>query len=309
MTSAQERKTSGPGDDPLARDLAALGHRTARDLPDLTTTARRARARSREGILMSTVEHITRHRWLATAAAAAAVAVLFLFIPFSYERTVGQELTLTVAGEFDAAGIRSLADGFRAATQTEAIRVVAGETTAFQARLLGRSPAEANAIARTFARELGEKGVPATFTVSPWIEKETGNVYAQAANRWREIRVATAGRSEADVEREVASELERMGFKNPEVTFQRTGEGTEFRFRAGGSGEEVQAHVERRIPGGSGEEPPLEVGLPDFSDLKGRPDAEIKAEIERTLRERGIEAEVMVENGKVEIRATKNVSH
>lgn len=254
---------------------------------------------------MSILKQIPEHRWLATAAAAAAVAVVLLFIPFSYERTVGQELTLTLEGAYAPADLRTLADAFRAATASDGIRVAAGETTALSAKLRGRSPAEATAIARAFTQSLAAKHVHATFAVRPWVEQESGTVYAQAANRWRDLRVATAGRSEAEVERDVAAELERMGFENPEVTFRRTGDGTEFQFRAGGDGEETR--VERRIQGAGGEEPPIEVGLPDFSDLKGRPDAEIKAEVERTLRERGIDAEVTVENGRIEIRAEKRV--
>jgi len=305
MNHGPDRSGKEPTADEIPRDLGALGTLTTRDLPDLTITARRARARSREGVRMSILKQIPEHRWLATAAAAAAVAVVLLFIPLSYERTVGQELTLTLEGAYAPADLRSLADAFRAATATDAIRVVAGETTALSARLRGRSQAEATAIARAFTQSLAAKEVRASFTVSPWLEMESGNVYAQAVSRWRELRVATAGRSETDVEREVAAELERMGFQNPEVSFRRTDDGTEFRFHAGGGGEEMQARVERRIQGG--EEPPLEVGLPDFSDLKGRPDAEIKAEVERTLRERGIDAEVQVENGRIEIRAEKRV--
>ena len=73
--------------------------------------------------------------------------------------------------------------------------------------------------------------------------------------------------------------------------------------RAAGKGEEVIAHVERRGEGG-GAEPPVHVALPDFSDLKGWPPEKMKAEIERRLRERGIEAEVIVaQDGKVEIKA------
>jgi len=310
MNHAPDRSDEEPRADEIARDLQALGASTTRELPDFTITARRVRARSREGVVMSIVKQVPAHRWLTTAAAAAAVAVVLLFVPFSYERTVGQEVTLTLEGAYAPADIRSLAGAFRAATASDAIQVAAGETTTLRARLRGRSPAEATAIARAFTQSLAAKDVRATFAVTPWAEPESGTVYAQAVNRWRDIRVATAGRSEAEVERDVAAELERMGFRNPEVTFRRSGDSTEFRFDAGGGeGEEMQAHVERRIQGGGGEEPPIEVGLPDFSDLEGRPDAEIKAEVERTLRERGIEAEVQVENGRIEIRAEKRVEH
>lgn len=303
-SDALERTASDRVADEMARDLAALGAVTTRDLPDLTITARRARARSREGVLMSIWKQIPAHRWLATAAAGAAAAVLLLFIPFSYERTVGQELTLTLEGAYAPADLRALADAFRAATATEAIRVVAGETTTLGAKLGGRSPAEATAIARAFTQSLAAKDVRATYAVAPWVETVSGTVYAQVANRWRDLRVATAGRSEAEVERDVAAELERLGLENPEVTFRRTGDGNELQFRAGGGGEETR--IERRVEGAGGEEPPIEVGLPDFSDLKGRPDAEIKAEVERTLRERGIEAAVTVENGRIEIRVEKS---
>ncbi len=293
----------------LAGDLDALRCVTARDLEDIQTTVRRARARahSREGFVMSTLEKFTHRPLWATAAVAVAIAIALLFIPVSYERTVGQEVSITLAGSGDGpARARSVADAVRAATGSPQIRLEIGSTTAVTARVPGCSHAEATVMGRALVKELGQKGIQASFTVEPWVEEVTSNVYAQVANHWREIRVETQGRSEDEIERDVTAQLEQMGFSNPEVTFDRTGEGSQLGIRAGGQDGRIEARIERRIEGG-GDEPAVDVPLLDCSDLAGLPDAEIKAAVEDRLRERGIEAEVSVENGRIEIQARREV--
>jgi hypothetical protein len=162
-------------------------------------------------------------------------------------------------------------------------------------------------MARAFSSQLDHKGIPATTAVSPWTEKVTGNVYAQVTNRWRDLRVETQGRSEAEIEQEIHAQLEQMGFLNREVTFRREGDRTRLGIRAGNPDNQLETKIERKIMGGGGQEPPIEVMLPDCTDLRGLPDDQVKAEVERRLRERGIEAEVRVEKGQVEIKAKKEV--
>jgi hypothetical protein len=302
---------SGRNDDPIALDMAALRAVTARDLPPLETTALRltARADSREGFVMTAVETIARRPWWATAAVATAIAVALLFIPFSYEQTVGQDVSVTIAGNesspIDPGALRPIADAFRTATGTGAIRLAAGETTTLSARLAGRSHSEATAIARAFTHELEAKGLTASFAVTPWREKVSGNVYAQASARWRQIRVETQGRSESDIEKDVTAQLQQMGFRDTQVTFHRSAGENKFEMEAKNGDEHVVAHIERK--GGHGTEQPVEVGLPNFSDLKGKSDAEIKAEIERELKARGIDATVIVKGGEVQVKAEKKV--
>jgi hypothetical protein len=152
-------------------------------------------------------------------------------------------------------------------------------------------------------------GLAASFAVRPWVEEVTGNVYAQVSDRWREIRVETQGRSEAEIEKDVQAQLEQWGFANPQVSYRRSGEGSRLDMRAAGDGEEVVAQIERRGDGKDGStEPPVEVALPDISDLKGWPPEKMKPEIERRLRERGIDAEVTVtQDGRVEIKAKREI--
>jgi hypothetical protein len=258
---------------------------------------------------MTTVDKIVRRPWWTTAAVASAIALALLFIPVSYERLAGQDVSVTIGGDAGsepaaAGALGPIADAFRAATGVDGIRVAAGGTTILSARLPGRSHAEANAIGRAFTKELEAKGLAATFAVTPWREQVIGNVYAQASARWREIRVETQGRSESDVQRDVAAQLQQLGFKDPQVTFRRDASQTELGFQANNGGEHVV--VQRRVQGADGKEPPVEVGLPDFSHLKGLPDDQIKAEIERELKARGIEnPTVIVKGGKVEVKAEK----
>jgi hypothetical protein len=313
---ARPRTPASQEEDPIAHDLDALRAVTARDLPSLETCARRiaARADSREGIFMTTVEKLARRPLRATAAIAAAIAVALLFIPIPYERTAGQDVSITIASDAGAnlaAGgdLRPIADAFRTATGAEQIRVLAGGTTTLTARLPDRSRSEATAIARTFTRELAAKGLPATFEVTPWREKVSGNVYAQASARWREIRVDTQGRSEGEIEKDVVAQLERMGFTTSEVTFKRQAGQNELRMHAEGQsgGEKIETHVVRK---GNGPEDAVAVPLPDPARLKGMTDEQIKAEIERELKAQGIEnAQVIVSGGKVEVKAEKKVGH
>jgi hypothetical protein len=309
------RTPSSQEGDPIAHDLDALRAVTARDLPSLATTARRieARADSREGIFMTTVEKLARRPLRATAAIAATIAIALLFIPIPYERTAGQDVSITIAGDVGAnlaaAGeLRPITDAFRTATGVEQIRVMARETTTLAARLPDRSRSEATAIARTFTRELAAKGLPATYEVSPWREKVSGNVYAQASARWREIRVETKGRSDGEIEKDVTAQLERMGFTSSEVTFKRDAGQNELRMHAEGQsgGEKIETHVVRK--GDGGREEAVSVALPDFFHLKGMSDEQIKAEIERELKARGIEnPTVIVKGGQVEVKAEKKV--
>jgi hypothetical protein len=310
------KREHDPVDDPtrtMQADLEALRRTTARDLPDLDTTARQwrlsspHRAASREGWFMNAINPIGRRPWRAAAFTAAAIAVALLFVPFSYERQLGQEVAITLAGDVPEADVRSLADALRGASGAREIQVDAGGGGAVTvtARFPGRSAAEASAVARAVERRVEAMGFAAAFQVRPWVEEVTGNVYAQVSDRWREVRVETQGRSEAEIEKDVQAQLERWGFANPQVTYRRSGDSSRLEMRAAGKGEEVIAHVERRGEGG-GAEPPVHVALPDFSDLKGWPPEKMKAEIERRLRERGVEAEVIVaEDGKVEIKAKR----
>jgi len=260
---------------------------------------------------MTTVDKLARRPLRATAAIAAAIAIALLFIPIPYERTAGQDVSVTITGDAAASlaatgELRPITDAFRTATGVEQIRVMAGESTTFSARLPDRSHSEATAIARAFAHELSAQGLAATFDVTPWREKVSGNVYAQASARWREIRVQTQGRSEAEIERDVAAQLQQLGFKNPEVTFKRSGTGNQFDMKAQNGDEHIVTHIQRK--GEKGAEEPVTVGLPDFSHLKGMTDEQIKAEIERELKARGIEnPTVIVQGGKVEVKAEKKV--
>jgi hypothetical protein len=119
--------------------------------------------------------------------------------------------------------------------------------------------------------------------------------------------VETQGRSEAEIEKEVQAQLEALGLLNPQVTFRREGDTTRLGIKAGDPDDKIEARLQREVTGGDGKEPPIEMALPDFSDLKGLPDDQIRAEVERRLRERGLEAEVQVREGQIQIRVHKEV--
>src|SRR5881409_66780 len=86
--------------DAIDHDLVALRSLSDRALPELESSlsaARRAAGEPRKGFAM-TLHFLRTRPALATALSVILVAVGLLVIPISYERTVGYDVTLTLAG-------------------------------------------------------------------------------------------------------------------------------------------------------------------------------------------------------------------
>src|SRR3989442_15025780 len=93
-------------------DLEALRRESARDLPSIESIVRTASSRPRtwEEHVMATFGVVTRRPWTSTALAGALAAIALLIVPFSYERTTGQTVSLTLSGDrLDPDHVRSIA--------------------------------------------------------------------------------------------------------------------------------------------------------------------------------------------------------
>jgi hypothetical protein len=294
----------------LAGDFKALKTESRRDVPSIQETARAIdRLRhAREGILMKTVRKIrTRPVWL-TAGAVAAIAVALLFVPISYQQTVGQTVTLSLPGDLSPETVEGIARTLGTTMEAERLEVMGGDRVVFEAQVPNRSHGEVRAMASAITETLEERGIAAEAEVSAWTERVSGTLYAYATMRATELKVQTAGRSNFEIEQDIRSQLQNAGFLNPEISFSRDGNESRLRIKADQiGGERSEAELRHDVRGGAAPgDGEMGILLLDTESLKGRSDAEIKAEVERMLAERGHPAaKVTVENGEIRVEATE----
>lgn len=296
----------------VAEDLGALARMSRLDAPTLAETARRIAAREAErGKTMGErLAGIGPPAW-GVAAAVAAIALVLLFVPVSFDRTIGHELQLRVEGtQLAGADADGLAEVLHKQLGDAPLAVRLGENAEVTGEFRGKSRAEVAAVASALVKELSAKGLTARYEVAPITEQVSSNVYAYAASQFRDLTVSTAGRSDFEVENEIRAQLQGMGFLNPDVRFTRGDDGSELRFEAeDAQGHKVGGEARHEMKGGSpGQEPDLNILMIDPAELKGKSEAEMKAIVERRLRERGVhDATVTVENGKVKVEATQHI--
>lgn len=299
----QDRRfEGGEPHDVMAGDFAALRDETTRDLPGFATTARALPAvRRMEGVL-STMQR----PWGIAALAAVAVAVALIFVPLPYTAQRGHEVALVLPAGTPAADVEEAARTLRAALDVRGgLAVEMGSAPRVRARVASGADVQPAVAAVTAA--LAGRGITVETQVSPWRERVSGNVYAMAACRFNDLRVVVDGRSAAEIEQDLRSQLEAAGLANPQVSVTRDGDQLGIHVQAEGQCEdgERQIRLEVQREGGGGED--FQMQMLDLESLAGLSDAEKKAEIERQMRERGIDATVTVEDGKVRVEARKEV--
>lgn len=244
---------------------------------------------------------------LATLLATVAVLAILFVIPISYERTAGHDVTLTLAGTgLDAAALGRIASELKGALAVPGVRVrQANDTVTMEASSAERSRRTVEATAEAFAATLNSKGIATETRVVPRTEHVSSNVYAVAMNRAIELRIERAGRSPAEIEADVRRQLEAAGITNSEVHYTQDGDQNKLEVRAqgGSSGEPRDFKIEI---GGTGDDA-INSNLHRFEVRRtaGMTDADVKADIERQMREAGVQGEVTVENGRVEVKVHK----
>ena len=216
------------GNRETAEDLRALKQVTARDVPTLDDTVRTISHRhaSKLSILeeyaMATMNILKRRPGVATAVAIALAAVALLVVPFSYERTSGHDVALTLSGaSLGPDQVHEVAKELKGLLHAEHVVVNAArqggrEGYVLSTRVPARSGINVFAAARTFEAVLEKAGYAASATITPVRERVSGTVYAFA--RDRVIEISMDGKSAPQLEAEIAQRLAEAGIAGATVS-------------------------------------------------------------------------------------------
>jgi hypothetical protein len=302
----------GSKDDILAADLRALHERSLRDMPPLETLEQVNPVRGRSprtfpgGILMKTLWKMKSRPWLTTLGGAAAVALALLVVPISYQRTVGQDVTIEITSpETAVQQISLIAQELKSALHAPEVMVTQQAGSARQIVLNAFVPLRGREstlkLARAFARGLFSRGIPATAEVRPRIETVSGSVYAMAQNVI-EIRVDREGKTAEQLEREIMGQLEAAGIHDTSVNVTTDGNKTQIQVMTECVPESCADHPQVNVELNP---PPPDGGHRAEVRVRRTPemtDADVIAEIQRQLREQGQDADVSIVDGEIQIR-------
>ena len=185
--------------------------------------------------------HSIRTRPALAAAVIGALAVLIaMVIPVSYDKVVGQDVALTLAGKglgsAEIAGVaRSLKSALHAnGVMVEATSSGAGPRFVLHATLPKRSGADVQRATADFARELASKGYSASVQVRPRLERVRYPAVAYAFDQI--IHISVDGKSAAALESEIRERLAQAGVPDAQVSVTDRPDG----------GREVKMTVERQ---------------------------------------------------------------
>jgi hypothetical protein len=209
------------GPDAIGHDLHALASLSDRALPELETSLgaarRRATGEPRKGFAMAL--HFLRTRpALATALAVVVMAAALLVIPISYQRTVGFDVALTLAGDnVPETQVREIAGGFKETLGATGVTVTAAMESGRLTYVLKASAArDVRGNAAAFAQELNARGYAATITAAPRRETVSTSVYAYAMSQV--IEISTDGKSAAQLGDEIRARLTAAGVTGASVS-------------------------------------------------------------------------------------------
>ncbi len=323
MADANKPNASTP-DARLAADLAALQTWTQGSIPPwraLTATLHAARGTPKEQgeSIMQRWQHIHSRRRLGGALASVALVVGLLMWPVSYQRTVGHTVELTVsmpptAGDAPTADgappPRALAQQVKAALHAEGVRVeVQKRPDSTVVKLTARVPLRARGEVdrRTAALVQTLQALPAhpqvQANVSERQQQVSGRVYAMALDKLIQIRVDTAGKSDAEVTAEVEAQLRAQGIASPSVHFERHGDEKQLSIQADTGDRQIQVVRKSHDDGNVVE---VSVGDIDTQREPGMTDDQLKDKILRQLTAKGMTGTVTVVGDHIEIRAERH---
>jgi hypothetical protein len=233
----------------LDRDLEALRKLSARDVPDLDATIQTIRQRgSASGPWLWNFRRnvMALPRSIRTRPAVAGVvfgvlAVLIaMVVPVSYDKVVGQDVALTVAGKaLGRAEVAVLAQGLKTALGVKDVMVDAfsaqdGPRFVLHTTLPKRSGADVQRASMDFARELAARGYSASVQVTPHRERVRYPAVAYAFDQI--ININVDGKSSAALEQEIRDRLAQAGVPDAQVSVTDAPQG----------GREIKMTVERQ---------------------------------------------------------------
>lgn len=306
--------------DELDRDLESLRMVTERALPTIDDTARNLTASivrsprpTEEGFWMKSRRILSARRGLALAGAAVVVAAVLGVVPITYERTLGHEVTLTLAPPTpNADTIARIANQLEQTLEPKEFHTTPG-LQAGEVVLSAWVPSQSGAVldrtATAFANALSAQGVPARARVTARTQRMSTNVYAMAMNRVIDLHIDRAGRTPAAIEADVRAQLEAAGVQNPQVRVTQDGDQTQVDVQADAA--DATGRRELKLQMKASGDQPIDQRIHSFEVERkpGMTDADIKAEVERQMREAGVEGQVTVTNGRIEIQARKEQQH
>jgi hypothetical protein len=237
----------------IHRDLAAFRKMTEQDVPELSHVARAVRNRQSRSEERALMKLFRDHPFMAPAAMTLAVLFLVMFVPVSFDRTVGQDVSLKLSGAaLDEARVKALATEMKSQLGAESVEVHAeagagAPSLEFRAFVASKSDAQAHDVLNAFQRALTEQGLQVATSLKPRVERVSGNVAAYAAERV--IRINTQGKSAAQIESEIRSAMIDAGMDNVQVSVTDRPEG--------GREVRIEANHEATQPGQEIEEPQL----------------------------------------------------
>jgi hypothetical protein len=302
MNHPNSGPTSARLDEEIARDLQALKNASGRNLPATESVIRSlrnpARQHAKEGAFMSLIHATKRRPWLATGMAVAIVVIALLTIPIPYDRTVGHDvsLKLTDAAALKEATVLQIARELKSQLGAEKVSIDAtnddGRVSYSLAAYVPReNRIDASAVARGFASSLESRGYRADAAVTPRIERVSGSVYAMAQDQV--IRVASAGKTAAQIEDEIREKLADAGIPDARVSVIDHPDNTR----------EITVDANRTVEGGTGQTgEDLEPGFPEIivsPDGQGEPGTEgrVGVKIRKTATDDGTRLTLEVQSG------------
>lgn len=251
---------------------------------------------------MTQVIQGARHRpWLTPLVGAGLAAAIMLF-PVSYDRTTAYDAKIALAApEVRPEQLTAIATEMKRALNAENVSVMTMDgRVEFVARVPTERAAGLAAVARAFAGELTARHLEASATLTPVITKVQGNVYAMATNRTININIQRDGRTDAQLADDIRSQLHAAGLDVDNVEYQRDGNKETLKIMMDGDGSGhppgEEAQINLTVDGQQPQGQKLEVRVhPEPGDT----DETIRQRILAQLRSQGVEAEVVVRDGKV----------
>ena len=275
---------------------------------------------------------------LATLAATAVVAAALLVVPISYDKVVGHDVTLSLAGDgLNQNLVRGIAAEFKEALDAEMVNVTADQDDGnllytFSARATGSN---APAVSEAFARTLTGRGLVAEANSTPVKERVSSNVYAMALDNV--VHISIDGKSAEELEAEIAAQLEAAGLDaqvsvtmegddHMRIEVQATAEGpidedghTQIVLTSGGEplgGEFEDVSCRMMIKEDASGTQQLTIEVDDngqtvtatIDDPKSLSDGELAARVHEQLAAQGLDISVSAENGRVRLMSLEDAA-
>lgn len=333
-----EPSNSSRAEEAITLDRAAFARQTEKDLPHLVDVARAVRQRPSTPWETLVMKQFRLHPFAMPALLTLAVCAALLLLPFSFDRTVGHEVSLTLTGVApDPARFQALATEMKSQLGAESVEIRAENENGaivctFAAYVPGKSAAAVSGILGAFEKTLEEKGLQVATTSTPRVERVSSTMAAYAADQV--IHIQSEGKTAAQLESEIRNSLAAAGFDHVDVSVtDRPEGGREVRIEANRESDDPNAMIEGDGPeividGAHGTAEQARIAIRNVRETPGGPmtlkadvsahgntavvtvegsdtmsDAALEAEIERQLSAAGVDMDVTVTNGKIEVKA------